>query len=144
MPERFITNAAELDAWCTFIKGRKLPMKVTCSDATKRSIAQNKLQRRWCAEVSEQLGDMTPEEVRGHAKAYFGVPILLHEDEEFAAAYETHIKPLPYETKLACMMEPIDFPVTRRMTTKQLTRYLDDFCAYWRGKGIHLTTEESE
>ena len=86
-----------------------------------------------------QLGDVTPEWVRGYSKLHFGVPILRAEDEEFAEKYDATVKPLTYETKIAVMSEPLDLPVTRRMTTEQKTRFLDAMHAHWSAQGIILT-----
>ena len=103
-----------------------------------RTWEQNKLQRKWLGEA-EQQGDMTAEEYRGYCKLHFGVPILRSEDEEFAAKYEQYIRGLPYETKMALMMEPFDFPVTRLMDTDQKARYLNKIYEYFTGLGMRLT-----
>jgi hypothetical protein len=124
MPSRIIESERDLEAWITLLRQRKLPMTVTAEGGRNRSVEQNKLQRLWCNEVAEQLGDQTPEEVRGFCKLTMAVPILRAEDDEFCAAYDKAIKDMPYELKLVCMMEPIDFPVTRRMNVGQKTRFL--------------------
>ncbi len=51
----------------------------------------------------------------------------------------THVKPLPYETKMALMVEPFDFPVTRIMTVDQERRFLDDVFRFYTEQGIVLT-----
>lgn len=104
----------------------------------KRSIEQNKLQRKWMLELEAQ-GDMTAEEYRGYCKLHFGVPIMRNEDEEFRRAYDRYIRDLPYEHKLAMMMVPLDFPVTRGMSTKQKTVYLDSVYRHFTGEGFVLT-----
>jgi hypothetical protein len=90
-------------------------------------------------EIAEQLGDRTPEEVRGYCKLTIGVPILRAENEAFRERYDAIVKPLPYEQKLALMMEPLDFPITRLMSTKQATAYLDGVHRHFSEKGIVLT-----
>lgn len=122
----------------------KLPFSVEWQQGNGRSIAQNKLQRLWCNEVAEQLGDRTAEEVRGYCKLTMGVPILRAEDDEFHDAYDRVVKPLPYESKLACMMEPIDFPVTRRMKVGQHIRFLDHMHQHWTEQGLRLTEPDPE
>jgi hypothetical protein len=107
----------------------------------KRSYEQNKLQRMWVKELSEQ-GDMTPEQYRGLCKLTFGVPILRLENDEFREQYDRTIKPLPYEVKLDIMMEPMDFPVTRLMSVKQKSDYLDQIFRHWSQEGFHLTRPE--
>ena len=108
----------------------------------KRSVEQNRLQRLWCVEISDQLGDRTPEEVRGYCKLAIGVPILRAESETFREQYDRVIKPLPYEQKLAVMMEPLDLPVTRYMTTKQKAQYLDAVFKHFTEQGVVLTQPE--
>jgi hypothetical protein len=104
-----------------------------------RSLKQNKLQRLWLGEIAEQLGDQSPEEVRGYCMLTIGVPILRAENDTFRERYDAIVKPLPYEQKLALMMEPLDFPVSRLMTTKQATAYLDGIHRHFSEKGIVLT-----
>jgi hypothetical protein len=139
MTSRVIETQADLDLWITFLRSKKRPMTVSQEDGRHRSVEQNKLQRLWCNEVAEQLGDHTPEEVRAISKLEIAVPILRAEDEEFRAAYDANIRGLPYETKLACMKEPIDLPVTRRMNVTQKKRFLDEMHRYWSEKGVLLT-----
>lgn len=119
-------------------KREKLPFTVSLRAGAPRTIEQNKLQRKWMLELEEQ-GDQTAEEYRGLCKAYFGVPILLAENEEFADKYNRIIRPLNYEQKLEIMQEPIDFPVTRLMTTKQKTKYLDAVYKHFVQQGFYLT-----
>ena len=49
---------------------------------------------------------------------------------------------LPYEVKLSCMMEPIDMPVTRRMSKDAKTEYLDEMARHWSAQGVRLTDPE--
>lgn len=126
-----------------FIEGRKLPFTVTLTDGKHRTTDQNRLQRLWVTEIAAQLGDQTPEEVRGYCKLAFGVPILRAENEAFRASYDRIIKPLGYPQKLALMMEPFDFGVTRLMTTRQKTNYLDAIHRHFSDKGVILTNPEA-
>lgn len=124
------------------IEGRSLPCTVQITKGAPRSIEQNKLQRLWVREAEEQ-GDHPAEEYRGLCKLWFGVPILLAEDDEFAEVWYKTIAHLDYEQKLACMMIPIDLPVTRRMTAKQKKAYLDRIYDHFTGKGFQLTDPET-
>lgn len=139
MPTLPVTNKYQLKQAIKLMEGRKRPFVVTITPGKIRTTEQNRLQRLWGNEVSEQLGDTTPEEVRAYNKLHFGVPILRAENDAFAEAYDQHVKPLPYETKLALMAEPLDFPVTRLMNTDQKTRFLDALHAHWSGRGVVLT-----
>ncbi len=139
MTTRIIRSPADLAQLVTFLGGRKLPLTVTVQSGKIRSTEQNRLQRLWCNEIAEQLGDRTAEEVRGECKLTMGVPILRAENDAFRTAYDRVLKTLPYEEKLACMMHPLDFPVSRLMTAAQKARYLDHMHRYWSGKGLMLT-----
>ena len=139
---RSVHNETDRGLLIKLIKERKTPFTVEITDGRKRSVEQNRLQRLWMNEVAEQLGDRTPEEVRGDAKLRFGVPILRAENEVFCEKYDRLIKHLSYETKVELMMEPLDFPVTRIMTVDQKSRYLNDFSRYYAGKGVMLTDTE--
>lgn len=125
-----------------FIEGRPLPFTATITDGKHRTNPQNRLQRQWMVEIAAQLGDRTPEEVRGECKLTFGVPILRAENDAFRAEYDKVIKPLPYEFKLKLMMEPFDFGVTRIMTTRQKTAYLDAVHQHYSEMGLVLTNPE--
>lgn len=140
---RVIRSPLDIDALAKLLAARALPLTVTIAAGVPRSGDQNRLQRKWCQEVAEQLGDRTGEEIRGDGKLRFGVPILRAEHTEFAEKYDRLIKPRPYAEKLELMMEPLDFPVTRLMTTKQKTQYLDQFAAFYAKQGVNLTIPET-
>lgn len=114
------------------------PCTVSLRRGAGRSGAQNRLAQQWAADVSSQMGDRTPEQVRGYFKLHHGVPIR-REDEAFAAVYDRVLRPLPYEAKLDCMMVPIDMPVTRDMSKAELTRYLESIEREFRQMGVQLT-----
>ena len=81
MTTRFLETDHDRRMLIRFIEGQPLPLTVSVGKGGKRSLAQNKLQRLWINEISQQLGDMTPEEVRGYCKLTLGVPILRAERE---------------------------------------------------------------
>lgn len=136
---RFIETEHDRTQLLRYIGQQKLPLAVSMSKGSKRSIKQNRLQRQWINEIADQLGDRTAEEVRGECKLTFGVPILRAENAKFCEEYDKSVKGLPYEQKLALMMEPFDLAVTRLMTTKQHTAYLDAIHRHYSGVGLVLT-----
>jgi len=114
-------------------------VQLTVSEVkSKRSVEQNRLQRMWCNEIASQLCEDTPEGIRGYSKAHFGVPIMC-EDDEWCESYDRLVRPLSYENKIALMMKPIDFPITRDMSVDQKTRYLDAMRIHFEGRGCRLT-----
>jgi hypothetical protein len=144
MPSRIIRSPADMANLLTFLGDRKLPLTVSWENGKHRTADQNRLNRLWCSEVAEQTGDRTPEEVRGEAKLTFGVPILRAENPEFREKYDATIRPLPYETKLALMMEPFDFGVTRLMNVSQQVRYLDAMHRHYSTMGLELTQPDPQ
>lgn len=139
---RIVETEQARDMLVKFIMGKKLPITVSIADGKHRTNDQNHLQRKWVLEVSAQLGDRTPEEVRGYCKLHFGVPILRNENDVFRAEYDAIIMPLPYEHKLKLMMVPFDFGVTRIMNTRQKTAYLDAVHRHFSEQGVILTNPE--
>lgn len=103
-----------------------------------RSVEQNKLQRKWCKEAGEQ-GDMTAEQYRGYCKYHFGLVILCRDSDEYRAACKRVLGGLNYEQRIELMMEPHDYPVTRGMTKKQKSEYLDLCYQHFTGLGFRLT-----
>jgi hypothetical protein len=136
---RFIEDHYQRSMLVKLIGEQAMPFTVTISKGKKRSSDQNRLNRLWAGEIADQLGDHTPEEVRGILKMKFGVPILYAENEAFAEAYDSHVRNLPYETRLGLMCVPLDFPITRLMNTGQQNRYLDDIYHYFTARGVVLT-----
>lgn len=141
METRVIRNNYDKDDFFRLMDGYKLPCTVTIQKGKIRSYEQNKLQRKWLLEAQQQ-GDQTAEEYRGYCKLHFGVPILRNENEIFREKYDRIIRPLDYPTKLECMMLPLDFPITRLMTTGQKHRYLNDVRDHFQGLGFKLTIPE--
>lgn len=139
---RIVETEQARDMLVKFIMGKKLPITVSIADGKHRTNDQNDLQRKWVMEISAQLGDRTPEEVRGYCKLHFGVPILRNENDVFRAEYDAVIMPLPYEHKLKLMMVPFDFGVTRIMNTRQKTAYLDAIHRHFTEQGVILTNPE--
>lgn len=146
MVQRIIEDAFDRKLLNSFIDRQEFPFTVNISTGGRRSIAQNKLQRLWMKEIAEQLPGTfeTPEHARGHCKLHYGVPILRDADEKFREVYDERIRPLDYALKIACMMVPIDLPVTSRMNTKQLSQYLDAVHRHFSTEGVALTIPEDK
>lgn len=144
MATRFIESESGRTSLLRFIEKQKLPFVAEIQPGRARTVAQNKLQRLWLNEVSEQMGDRTPEEVRGFCKLHFGVPIMRAASEGFQQTYDEVIRPLPYAAKIKLMMVPLDLPVTRLMNTKNTTQYLDEIYQHFTGEGVALTQPEDQ
>lgn len=138
MSTRYVTNEQQRYAAVKYLQSLKLPFTLEVTLGKRRSDEQNKLQRKWMMEIALQLGDL-PEYWRGYSKLHFGVPILRAENELFRDKYDAHVRPLSYETKIALMQEPLDFPITRIMTSKQKSAYLDQIHRHFAEEGVELT-----
>jgi hypothetical protein len=107
-------------------------------DVLPRTTPQNALQHVWYTLAANQLQDDTEEGYRAYCKLTMGVPILRRDSEEFRAAYDRVIRPLPYELKLEAMKHPLDFPITRLMTKRQYNEFADAVYIHLTGLGADL------
>ena len=142
MPTKIIRDPIHVEALANLLRGRKLPITVTWTQGAPRSTAQNRLAQRWFTDIATQLGDQTHEDVRADCKLRFGVPILRAENEAFQISYDRVIKDLPYEDKLDAI-KAFDLPVTRLMTAKQMTAFMDEMQRNWTAQGVRLTDPEA-
>lgn len=142
METRFVANEEDRKNLVNFVKAHAVPFMATISKGDRRSLAQNRLQRMLCNEISSQWEGHSPEEVRGYCKLHYGIPLLRAENEVFREKYDRLLKRMTYEDKLEIMQEPIDVPVTRIMTREQKTRYLDTIYQEFTKKGFILTRPE--
>ena len=138
MPTKIIRDPAHVDALANMLRGRKLPITVTWAQGAPRSTMQNRLAQRWFTDIATQLGDQTHEDVRAECKLRFGVPILRAENEAFRVSYDRVLKSLPYEQKLDAIKN-FDLPVTRLMTVKQMSAFMDEMQRHWTVQGVRLT-----
>ena len=98
-------------------------VKIAPYDETRRD-AQNRLSHMWYSEISKQGGEYTAEDIKCIAKLRWGVPILVAEDEQFAAFWQKVKTTCPtYEERMEAMRY---IPVTSIMTVKQMSQYLTD------------------
>lgn len=144
MTDRIIETEQARDMLVRFIAQHPIPFTATITSGRHRTTAQNKLQRQWINEITEQMAGTfeSPEHVRAYCKLHFGIPILRSDSEAFRLAYDGRLKQLPYQTKLELMMEPVSIPVTSIMTTKQKTAYLDAVWRHFSEQGVVLTDPE--
>lgn len=142
MPTKVLRQPEHVEALARLLSGRKLPLTVTWAQGALRSEVQNRLAQRWFTDIATQLGDQTREEVRATCKLVFGVPILRAENEAFRVSYDATMKHLPHEAKVAAIMA-FDLPVTRLMTVKQMTAFMDAMQQHWLAQGVRLTDPEA-
>ncbi len=140
MAHRVIDNADDMADFLSFFRGLSPPLTVSWTAGRDRSLDQNRLQWLWANEAAEQFGDRSADQVQRTWKLHYGVPILRADDEEFRAAYDMTIRPLPYHAKLLAMRF---VEVTSAMKVKQMVRYLDAVEEDCAAHGIHLTPPDA-
>lgn len=138
MPTKIIREPAHIDALVKLLTERKLPLTVSWVQGASKTDAQNKLAQRWFTDIARQLGDTTHEDVRADCKVTFGVPILCAENDAFRQSWAETFAPLSYEG-VRKAVKNLDVPVTRLMTLKQMTAFMDAMQAHWGGMGLYLT-----
>ena len=142
MPTKVLREPAHVIALANLLAGCKLPITITWSKGATRSLAVNRLAQRWFTDIATQLGDRTHEDVRAECKLTIGVPILRAENEAFRLSYDRIMKHLPYEAKLEAV-KAFDLPVTRIMSSAQMTAFMDEMQRRWSAQGIRLTDPEA-
>lgn len=115
-------------------------LRVSWKTGRDRSMDQQALAECWYRQISHELGEGTPEDVKCECKLRFGVAILRAGDEEFRAIWDEKFKGrIDYEQKLALMRY---LPVTSLMSTEQMTAYLDTVQKEMARRGVLLESRD--
>lgn len=142
MPTKVLREPAHVEALSRLLAGRKLPMTVTFTQGVTRTSLQNRLAQRWFTDIARQIGDDTHEGVRADCKLQFGIPILRAENEAFRQQWDATFGRLNREVQREAVMT-FDLPVTRLMTVKQMTAFMNEMQRYWLRQGVRLTDPEA-
>ena len=122
------------------IKWLDLPATVTIKDGALRTLDQNALVHKWFGEIAGQRGDVTAADVKAEYHIEYGFPILMR-DRGWAGFHKTALAHLNHAQTVYALKKGW-VPVTRQMTVKELTEYMDAVSTDARGKGFHLTHPE--
>lgn len=142
MVTKVLRSADDLPALSRFIEARgKFPLTITIENGALRSHSQNRLAQRWNADIARQRGDTDFESVRAFNKVVIGAPILLEGNDAFRVQWERVLGPLSYEERLEAVKQ-FDLPITRLMSAKQMSAYMDSVQQYWTEKGFWLTSPD--
>lgn len=146
MTTRIIKTTDQRADLCALLSNiEKLPITVTWVQGKDRTGQQNALAFAWYKEIADQLGDRDAHDVRAHCKLNIGVKMLVTEDLEFREQWTKFFRDrFTYEEKLALMLEPHDYPVTRIMRVSQMTRYLEGIIETYTPMGVQLTMPEDK
>jgi len=144
MVTRVLREAGHIEALANLLRARKLPMTVHITAGADRTGQQNALAFAWYLDIARDLGDRTSADARAHCKLYHGVKLLHTESEPFRESWNRLIKDrFTLEEKLELMLPPHDYPVSRLMTVRQMTAYLDSIHREFTAQGVRLTDPEA-
>lgn len=140
-----IIDGSDLGKVLSFLAQAPMPYTLIfkAGEETRRD-AQNRFAFEAYKQIAKILGDRDASDVRAESKLHIGIPIMREDSDDFRAKYDSIVRPLPYESKLALMVEPFDFAVTRLMTVKQMSRYISDMLGYWDQHGASVMLPEFE
>ena len=142
MPTKIIRDPTHIPALFRLLSERKMPLTVSWVQGASQKDAQNHLAQRWFTDIARQLGDTDREDIRAGCKVSFGVPILSEENEAFRIVWSRRFGGLGHE-QVCEEVRVLDIPVTRLMTLKQMSDFMDQVARYWRGRGMYLTDPDA-
>jgi hypothetical protein len=136
-----VLSEQEAQRVASMITGLPLPFTITIGDGDKRSLSQNALIHKWFGQIAAHYGDMTAMQVKGECHVAYGVPIR-RRDPVWSRVWERMFDGLTYEQQCFLFERGI-LAMTREMTVKQLTEYMDAMQAHYRAEGVALMDPEA-
>jgi hypothetical protein len=121
--------------------GKHKFLRLNVKTGKDRTLDQNAISHVWYGQLARELPEEDEKRWKATCKLWFGVPILRAEDDDFREFYDRAIKEsLSYEEKL----EAMEFvPVTSRMNTAQLSKYLEAMQQHFAKRGVQLEFPEA-
>ena len=114
-------------------------LRVTAKVGKARSIPQNAIQHAWYTQMAMEDRSMSQVEHVRFCKYTYGIPILCAAEPDYREKCRRLLGPLDYE----CRMEAMDhWPVTRLMTKRQESEYLEAVRNGYERKGVRLEFPE--
>lgn len=130
---------AQVENFNLLVSQGRLAGKALCVEFIEpgRSLDQNSLIQAVYRQIASQTDDQSVNDITRECKLRWGVGILKHQSDKFAAMYDKTIKPhLTYEEKL----EAMDFlPVTRLFDKQHATDYIDTLIRVYSQHGFDMT-----
>lgn len=142
MTTRSITNPHQLERLTALLKSRAQPFTVSIADGAARSLNQNALLHKWYGQIAEQLGDISAMAIKGQCHVAYGVPIRSR-DPVWRRIWESLFAKLTYQQQ-CFLFERGVLAMTREMTVKELTEYMDAMAREYRAQGVVLTEPTDE
>ena len=124
------------------VDGFKRKLAAEKAEAERKARAEAEAKMRAAREAEERANAADLEAQRAAAKVTFGVPILCAENDAFRAGWQATFAAFDYEA-VRKHVAALDVPVTRLMTLKQMTAFMEAFSRFWRGHGFYLTDPEA-
>jgi hypothetical protein len=115
-------------------------LRLSVKEGKARSLDQNAISHAWYEQLAREMKEDDALGWKSYCKLHHGVPILRAEDEEFRNFYDSSIKGMAYEMKLAAMKY---LPVTSLMTKPQLSKYLEAVRDDFARRGVRLEFPEA-
>lgn len=113
---------------------------VTIKEEGSQSDKQRNLSFRWYADLAKQKEGWTATDARAYCKLHFGIALLRETEPDYRDQWDSMFRDtLSYEQKLALMVEPHDYPVTRLLGVKGMIEYLDRVQRGMAEKGYWLS-----
>jgi len=101
----------------------------------KRNLPQNALSHALYAQIAAAVDDQSVNDIRAECKLRIGVGLLRASDDGFREFYDSGLKQLTYEQKLAAMSY---VPITSIMKKKVFSAYVDEVIRTYSQQGISL------
>ena len=139
MRPRVIYTPDDIDRLCRFLHAQPMPMTVSARKGAKRSHPQNATVHAWFGQIAAETGQ-TAAEVKAECKLRYGLPIMAAECHAWVAEWEGCYRALPYHAQVK-LFELL--PMTSKMTTRQMSAFMDAVQKEYRAQGIDLIDPEA-
>lgn len=139
MASRILRNRRDLQQWVNFLTGQAFPMTASYVSGAKRTNPQNATAAMWYAQIGAETGE-TPAQVKARCKLTHGRLIMQKDRPDWVTEWEPLYAPIPHHMRLK-LFEAL--PLTRLLTTRQMSEYLDAVKREHEEMGIELVDPEA-
>lgn len=139
MPSRAIRTEQDREAFIRLLMQFQIPCTASLAKGIRRSQQQSRTAEKWYSQIGAETGQL-PIQVKGECKLMYGLPIMQTENAAWVAEWEPIYGPFDYKGRLK-LFEII--PLTSKLTTKQMSNYMDAVQGVYRAMGIPLIDPEA-
>lgn len=137
MTQRAVTSKEQAERLAAYLVAMPLPYQITVREGGNRSLEQNALLHRWYGVIAKHMHE-SASDVKGRCHREYGLPIRLR-DPQFAWLWNNSAGQLPYE-KQCKVLASGQFQISSKMTTTELSEYMDAMQREYAAQEIHLTS----